>query len=96
MRGIVSLATALALPLAVSDGSPFPYRDELIVITMVVILFTLAVQGCTLTPIIRRFNFAPETDHLRERQPARPEGLRRACEAPDDAAPPNPGLRRAT
>ena len=45
MRGIVSLATALALPLLLADGTAFPRRTEIVLITMVVILtssFTLS------------------------------------------------------
>jgi CPA1 family monovalent cation:H+ antiporter len=86
MRGIVSFATALALPLATSAGTPFPYREQLIYATMAVIIFTLVVQGCTLSPIIRRFAFAPETHHQREARFARLEALRRAAEALEDAA----------
>jgi monovalent cation/hydrogen antiporter len=47
MRGIVSLAAALALPLTL------PYRDEVILLTFAVILSTLVVQGLSLTPLIR-------------------------------------------
>lgn len=86
MRGIVSFATALALPLLTAAGAPFPFREELLYATMVVILFTLVVQGCTLAPIISRFAFAPETHHLREARFARLEALRRAAEALEDAA----------
>jgi CPA1 family monovalent cation:H+ antiporter len=53
MRGIVSLAAALALPLATARGAPFPFRDEVIVLTFAVILSTLVVQGLSLTPLIR-------------------------------------------
>lgn len=53
MRGIVSLAAALALPLALPDGQPFPYRDLIIFLTFVVILATLVGQGLTLSPLIR-------------------------------------------
>jgi len=84
MRGIVSLATALALPLVLNDGSPFPYRTEIILITMVVILMTLVAQGLTLEPIIRAFNFAPEHAHIDEERLARREALRRGAEALDD------------
>jgi monovalent cation/hydrogen antiporter len=86
MRGIVSFATALALPVTTASGAPFPYRDEVLYVTMAVILFTLVVQGCTLSPIIKRFAFAPETHHRREERFARIEALRRASEALDDAA----------
>src|SRR5580692_329425 len=52
MRGGVSLAAALAIPLE-SAGGPFPYRDLLIFITFVVLLATLVGQGGTLPYIIR-------------------------------------------
>ena len=86
MRGIVSLASALALPLAVAGGAPFPYRTEIIVITMCVIVMTLVVQGLTLAPIIRAFDFTPEETHVREEQLARLEAARRGAEALDDLA----------
>ena len=53
MRGIVSLAAALALPLTLPGGSPFPHRDLIIFLTFVVIAATLVGQGLTLTPLIR-------------------------------------------
>jgi monovalent cation/hydrogen antiporter len=84
MRGIVSLATALALPKLLDDGSPFPYRTEMILISMVVILLTLVVQGLTLAPLITAFRFAPEHAHVSEERLARREALRRASETLDD------------
>jgi Na+/H+ antiporter len=54
MRGIVSLAAALALPLNLPNGAPFPHRDLIVFLTFVVILATLVGQGLTLTPLIRR------------------------------------------
>lgn len=86
MRGIVSFATALALPLTTASGTPFPFREELLYATMAVILFTLVVQGCTLSPIIKRFAFEPEQHHKREARFARLEALRRAAEALEDAS----------
>jgi CPA1 family monovalent cation:H+ antiporter len=53
MRGIVSLAAALALPVTLPSGDPFPYRDLIIFLTFVVIAVTLVVQGLTLSPLIR-------------------------------------------
>lgn len=53
MRGIVTLAAALALPVATSAGAPFPFRAEIILISFTVILATLVVQGLSLPPIIR-------------------------------------------
>jgi Na+/H+ antiporter len=54
MRGVVSLATALALPLALSNGQPFPQRDAILFITFTVILVTLVVQGLSLPWLVRR------------------------------------------
>jgi CPA1 family monovalent cation:H+ antiporter len=53
MRGVVSLAAALALPLVTADGTPLPHRDTIIVLTFMVILATLVVQGLSLGPLIR-------------------------------------------
>jgi monovalent cation/hydrogen antiporter len=54
MRGVVSLAAALALPLnVVKTGEPFPHRDLIIFITFGVILVTLVLQGLTLPVVIR-------------------------------------------
>ncbi len=86
MRGIVSLATALAIPLTLENGNPFPYREQLIFITMCVILLTLVLQGLSLSSTIKAFKFAPEIAHRDEERLARREALRRAAEALDDAA----------
>lgn len=86
MRGIVSLATALALPLTLGDGSPFPFRTEIILVTMVVIVITLVAQGFTLAPIISRMRFEPEEEHRAEELMARRELARRAAEALEDQA----------
>jgi CPA1 family monovalent cation:H+ antiporter len=53
MRGGVSLAAALAIPLALENGEPFPERDLIVFITFVVIILTLVVQGVTLPVVIR-------------------------------------------
>jgi len=84
MRGIVSLATALALPVTVAGGAPFPYRSEIIVIAMCVIILTLVVQGLTLAPLIRFLAFTPDDTHHAEARVARLEAARRGAEALDD------------
>lgn len=86
MRGIVSLATALALPRTLADGTPFPYRAEIILVTMTVIVVTLVVQGLSLAPLIRVLAFPPETAHHDEARMARREALRWAHEALEDIA----------
>lgn len=53
LRGIVSLAAALALPLRDAHGAPFPQRDAIIFITFCVIVITLVGQGLTLIPLLR-------------------------------------------
>jgi monovalent cation/hydrogen antiporter len=60
MRGVVSLAAALALPLTLPGGGSFPMRDALVVVTITVIVFTLLGQGLTLPWLIRRLR--PGTD----------------------------------
>jgi CPA1 family monovalent cation:H+ antiporter len=54
MRGIVSLAMAIALPVQLSDGSPFPERNAIIFISVVVVLFTLIGQGLSLPWLVKR------------------------------------------
>lgn len=53
MRGVVSLATSLSIPLMMSDGSTFPQRNLIIFITFVVIFITLVFQGLTLPFVIK-------------------------------------------
>jgi len=53
VRGIVSLAAALAIPFATASGQPFPYRDSILFLTFSVILLTLVGQGLLLPFIIR-------------------------------------------
>jgi CPA1 family monovalent cation:H+ antiporter len=55
MRGVVSLAAALSIPLTLQDGTPFPHRNLILFITFVVILLTLVVQGLTLPFLIKKF-----------------------------------------
>lgn len=56
MRGVVSLASALSVPLLTETGQPFPYRELILFITFIVILITLVVQGLTLPWLIRKVN----------------------------------------
>ncbi|MDF7815619.1 Na+/H+ antiporter [Hymenobacter sp. YC55] len=56
MRGVVSLAAALSVPLLTPQGQPFPYRDLILFITFVVILVTLVFQGLTLPWLIEKLN----------------------------------------
>jgi CPA1 family monovalent cation:H+ antiporter len=83
MRGIVSLAAALALPLETHGGEGFPYRDLLIFLTFVVIFVTLVGQGLTLAPLIRRLGLGSEAGLRDEQMRARSDMGRAALEAID-------------
>ncbi|WP_316776918.1 Na+/H+ antiporter [Pedobacter antarcticus] len=63
MRGVVSLATALSIPLLMLDGTTFPQRNLIIFITFVVIFVTLVFQGLTLPFVIKLIKLK-DTDHL--------------------------------
>jgi Na+/H+ antiporter len=66
MRGIVSLAAALALPVMVSETTEFPHRDLIIFLTFCVIFSTLVVQGMTLRPLIRWLGVKSDDQHQKE------------------------------
>jgi monovalent cation/hydrogen antiporter len=53
MRGVVSLASALAIPMTMPGGQAFPHRNMILCITFIVILVTLVFQGLTLPLIVR-------------------------------------------
>jgi CPA1 family monovalent cation:H+ antiporter len=72
MRGIVSLAAALAVPLKIpGTETPFPGRDLILFITFGVILATLVVQGLTLPPVIRWFKLTEDGEEKDEESTAR-------------------------
>lgn len=97
MRGVVTVATALALPQLVASGAVFPRRSEIVLVALVCVLVTLVVQGLTLSPLVRWLGVGTEADdgaavaELRARAAAAVlEDLR----APGDAAVPD-DVRRA-
>jgi Na+/H+ antiporter len=71
VRGIVSLAAALAIPIVTSDGTPFPNRDWILVLAFVVVFVTLVGQGLTLPWVVRALGLAHVG--LREAQARRTE-----------------------
>jgi len=77
MRGSVSLAAALAVPLTVDAGGAFPERDLIIFLAFAVILATLVGQGLTLGPLIQRLGVTDDGAEDREERVAR----RRLAEA---------------
>jgi len=66
LRGVVSLATALALPLVTDAGLPFDHRDEIILITAAIIVYTLFGLGLPLSWLVRRLKLADDGSHERE------------------------------
>lgn len=80
MRGVVSLASALAIPLTLANGAPFPSRDLILFLTFVVILATLVVQGVTLPWVIRALGIKDDRSRQREEHHARLLANRAALE----------------
>jgi CPA1 family monovalent cation:H+ antiporter len=71
MRGSVSLAAALAVPVEVDAGGPFPGRDLILFMTFAVILVTLLLQGLTLPALIRALGIRDDGEREREELVAR-------------------------
>jgi len=67
MRGVVSLASALAIPMMLTDGTAFPHRNMILFITFVVILVTLVLQGLTLPYIIRKLDITIKENEEEQR-----------------------------
>ncbi|MGD0490955.1 MAG: Na+/H+ antiporter [Steroidobacteraceae bacterium] len=67
VRGLVSLAAALAIPLTIDNGQPFPHRDLILFLTFIVILVTLIGQGLALPAVIRALGLANQGRRERHR-----------------------------
>jgi len=80
MRGVVSLAAAFALPLALTDGSPFPGRDYILFFAFSVIFTTLILQGLTLPLLIRKLGITHDGEADEEERRARLEANKAAIE----------------
>jgi len=68
MRGVVSLAAALAIPITQQNDQPFPYRNLILFITFLVILLTLLIQGLTLPYFIKRSKLFDNSNELPEEE----------------------------
>ncbi|RXK60568.1 Na+/H+ antiporter [Lacibacter luteus] len=68
MRGVVSLAAALSIPVQLSDGTAFPHRNLILFITFIVILTTLLLQGLTLPALIRKLKLGGKDHYLSEEE----------------------------
>jgi CPA1 family monovalent cation:H+ antiporter len=97
VRGIVSLAAALAIPLATASGAPFPDRDLILFLTFSVILVTLVGQGLMLPLVIRALGLAHAGRRERhadriEEDKARREAIEAALERLGERAAAYPNL----
>jgi CPA1 family monovalent cation:H+ antiporter len=86
MRGAVSLAAALALPLTTDGGAAFPARNLIIFLTFCVILVTLVLQGLTLPALIRALRFEDDDGADVEEAKARKHAAKAAIARIDDLA----------
>ncbi len=66
MRGVVSLAAALSIPITTEAGAAFPQRELILFITFVVILVTLVLQGLSLPWVIRKVKLEERPGHIPE------------------------------
>lgn len=76
MRGIITLAAALALP--IGPGAEFPYRDLIVLTAFAVVFGTLVLQGLTLKPLIRVLRLDDDDPVSREVETARGRALEAA------------------
>ncbi|HVQ97536.1 MAG TPA: cation:proton antiporter, partial [Mycobacterium sp.] len=83
MRGGISLAAALAIPLTLADGKPFPDRDLVIMVAAAVIVASLLIQGTSLPWLLRRLQLRAE-DFGSDENKARLKAARAALEWLDD------------
>jgi len=63
MRGLPTLALALALPVTLADGSPFPAREQIFVIACSVLVTTLIIPGLTLPWLMKKLAVKEEPGH---------------------------------
>ncbi|GEL23441.1 Na+/H+ antiporter [Pseudonocardia sulfidoxydans NBRC 16205] len=95
-RGAVSLAVVLSLPLTTPDGAPFPRRDLLVFLTVVVVLVTLVGQTLPLALLLRALDLRPgareRTESVRARQAAVDAALRELDGVAEREEPVPPGV----
>jgi CPA1 family monovalent cation:H+ antiporter len=81
VRGAITLAGVLTLPLVMEDGSPFPARDVAIFLAMGVILVSLVMASLLLPPVLRGLELLPEDADAREEDEARRAATEAAVKA---------------
>jgi Na+/H+ antiporter len=91
MRGVVSLAAALAIPPLTDAGTPFPGRDLILFLTFAVVVTTLVGQGLTLPLLIRHLGVGDDGSAAHEELHAREASVAAALERLDGLAGEWPG-----
>jgi Na+/H+ antiporter len=86
MRGVISLAAAIALPRVLANGAPFMQRNLIIFLAFCVILVTLVLQGLTLPPLIRVLGLAGSAEPDAEEKEARRVMLQAGLKHLEEAA----------
>jgi Na+/H+ antiporter len=86
MRGAVSLAAALALPLEIDAGTPFPGRELIIFLAFAVLVGTLVGQGLTLPKLVRKREFEDDGLEVKEHTKARIHAAKAALRRLDELA----------
>jgi monovalent cation/hydrogen antiporter len=89
MRGVVSLAAALALPITMANGQPFPGRDLILFLTFVVIFATLVLQGLSLPVLIHWLGVKDDGIIEKEEREARIVANQTALERLNELAEPD-------
>jgi monovalent cation/hydrogen antiporter len=81
MRGVVTVATALALPAGPTDGPAFPWRQDVVLVGLACVFVTLVGQGMTLTPLISLLGVTTAGDEDGEVASLRRRALQAALDA---------------
>lgn len=80
MRGVVTVATALALPEVTADGTRLEWRESVVLIGLGCVLVTLVAQGLTLTPLVRRLGVGTDSNEEAEIRLLRRQAMEAALE----------------
>lgn len=92
MRGLATLALALALPTTLADGTPFPGRDQIIVTACAVLLVTLVIPGLTLPWLMRKLAMPESKTDEKEREEVLAQRAQDAAMAALETSPVMAGL----
>ena len=87
MRGVVTVAAVLALPMSVDDGSAFPDREQVLVVALACVLVTLLVQGLSLAPLTSWLGVGSEADESHDVVRLRREAAQAALDELHTCAP---------